>query len=68
MKPDSDHPAPDPAHLKGITDALARAGAVDHVENPKQARVWLFSGKKDEVVLPPIMDRRARLLQPVYAE
>jgi poly(3-hydroxybutyrate) depolymerase len=56
MKPDSDSPAPDPARLKGITDALARAGAVDDVANLKKARVWLFSGKNDEVVLPPVMD------------
>ncbi len=56
MKPNSDYPAPDPAHLKGITDALARAGAVDDVANLKKARVWLFSGKKDEVVLPPVME------------
>ncbi len=56
MKPDADHPAPDPAHLKEITDALARSGAVDDVANLNDARVWLFSGRKDEVVLPPVMD------------
>src|SRR5512137_931262 len=56
MKPDSDSPPPDPVHFKGITDALARTGAVDDVTNLKKARVWLFSGKKDEVVLPPVMD------------
>lgn len=56
MKPDAAHPAPDPAHLKEITDALARSGAVDDVANLSSARVWLFSGRKDEVVLPAVMD------------
>jgi len=56
MKPDAAHPVPDPAHLKDITDALARSGAIDDVANLNDASVWLFSGRKDEVVLPVVMD------------
>lgn len=56
MKPDADHPLPSPTHLKDITDSLARSGAVDNVANLNDARVWLFSGRKDETVLPVVMD------------
>lgn len=56
MKPDAAHPVPDPAHLKDITDSLARSGAIDDVANLNDATVWLFSGRKDEVVLPAVMD------------
>ena len=56
MKPDSDSPLPDPAHLKALTDALARAGAVDEPTNLKTSGVWLFSGAKDDTVLRPVMD------------
>jgi poly(3-hydroxybutyrate) depolymerase len=56
MKPDAGHPVPDPAHLTNITDSLARSGAIDDVANLNDARVWLFSGRKDEVVHPVVMD------------
>jgi poly(3-hydroxybutyrate) depolymerase len=56
MKPDAAHPAPDPAHLKDISDSLARAGDIDDVANLNDARVWLFSGRKDETVFPVVMD------------
>lgn len=56
MKPDSNSPVPDPAHLKVITDALARAGTVDELANLKNSRVWLFSGTMDDTVLRPVLD------------
>ncbi len=56
MKPTADHPAPDLAHLKDITDGLARSGAVDDVTNLRNSRVWLFSGQADQVVATPVMD------------
>jgi len=56
MKPDAAHPVPDIAHLKELTDSLARAGAIDDVANLNDARVWLFSGRNDGVVLPVVMD------------
>lgn len=56
MKPDAQNPAPDPEHLKDLTDSLAASGGVDDVARLEQARVWLFSGRKDTVVLTPVMD------------
>ncbi|WP_363345902.1 polyhydroxybutyrate depolymerase [Methylocystis echinoides] len=56
MKPDADHPAPDLAHLKAMTDGLVRSRAVDDVANLNSSRVWLFSGRADKVVLTPVMD------------
>jgi poly(3-hydroxybutyrate) depolymerase len=56
MKPDPAHPVPGAAHLKDITDSLARSGAVDDTANLKNSRVWLFSGKADTVVFTPVMD------------
>lgn len=60
MKPDATHPVPDAAHLKSITDSLARSGAVDDPAHLRDSRAWLFSGKADPVVEPPVMDALAR--------
>ena len=56
MKPDADHPVPDAARLKSLTDALARSGAIDDPARLQNSRVWLFSGKADAVVEQPVMD------------
>ncbi len=56
MNPDARHPVPDPAHLKDVTDSLARTGAIDDPANLNNARVWLFSGRKDETVFPVVMN------------
>jgi poly(3-hydroxybutyrate) depolymerase len=60
MKPDASHPVPDVARLKSITDSLARSGAVDDPVHLRNSRAWLFSGKADPVVEPPVMDALAR--------
>lgn len=56
MRPDASHPVPDPAHLRDITESLARSGAVDDTANLQNSRVWLFSGQADPVVATPVMD------------
>ena len=57
MKPDAANPPPDPEHLKNITDALARhEGAMDDVRKLENARVWLFSGRRDKIVHTPVME------------
>jgi poly(3-hydroxybutyrate) depolymerase len=63
MQPDRSNPLPTVKHLKSITDALARSGAIDPTSNLHGARVWLFSGKDDTVVEQPVMDLLERYYQ-----
>jgi hypothetical protein len=42
--------------LKEITEQNAASGAIDATSGLADDRVWLFSGSRDSVVPPPIMD------------
>jgi poly(3-hydroxybutyrate) depolymerase len=50
MKPGMWTPLPDVGTLVAITRTLAAAGQVDPVAGLRHARVWLFSGRRDETV------------------
>lgn len=50
MKPDASTPLPPVSLLKRDTDTLARSGRIDPIANLGRARVWLFTGKRDETV------------------
>ncbi len=55
MKPGTWTPLPPVALLEADTDILARSGQIDATENLKHARVWLFTGKRDETVRPAVV-------------
>ncbi len=55
MVPDADHPLPALQYLVDFTESVARAGAVDATANLRKSKVWLFSGRKDEMVRQPVM-------------
>jgi poly(3-hydroxybutyrate) depolymerase len=48
-------PLPDVSLLAAETRTLAEAGRIDPVSNLHEAKVWLFSGTRDEVVRPAVM-------------
>jgi poly(3-hydroxybutyrate) depolymerase len=50
LKPDASTALPAVSLLKRDTDTLARSGRIDPIANLKRARVWLFTGKRDETV------------------
>jgi hypothetical protein len=47
---------PDAAIYEGITDARAKAGAIDPTSNLAAHNVFLFSGRDDTTVHPPVMN------------
>ena len=53
-------PLPSVELLKTDAELLARGGLVDPVANLATARVWLFAGKLDRVVEPPVVDATKR--------
>lgn len=55
MKPGMWTPLPALALLKTDTSVLARSGQIDATDNLKRARVWLFTGKRDETVRPAVV-------------
>jgi poly(3-hydroxybutyrate) depolymerase len=55
MQPDKDDPVPAVNKLVDFTQSAADASAVDATTNLKNARVWLFSGRKDVMVKQPVM-------------
>lgn len=55
MQPDAADPVPPVEELVAFTEQVEKAGAVDATTNLKDARVWLFSGRKDELVRQPVM-------------
>lgn len=55
MQPDAADPVPPVEELVAFTEQVEKAGAVDATANLKDAKVWLFSGRKDELVLQPVM-------------
>jgi poly(3-hydroxybutyrate) depolymerase len=50
MKPGMWTPLPALALLETDTNILERSGQIDATDNLKRARVWLFTGKRDETV------------------
>ena len=55
MQPDAADPVPPVEELVAFTEEVEKAGAVDATANLKDAKVWLFSGRKDELVRQPVM-------------
>jgi len=64
MSPSALAPVPRVALLKTITDTLAGAGLIDATANLKRAKVWLFTGKRDETVQASVV----QALQAYYRE
>jgi poly(3-hydroxybutyrate) depolymerase len=63
MSPGPWTPLPPLASLVAMTDALARTGGVDATGNLREARVWLFAGRRDATVRPVVV----RALRDYYA-
>jgi len=59
MKPGAWTGMPDTAVLVAQTHILARNGLIDDPANLHTARVWLFSGTKDDTVRPPVVEALA---------
>jgi len=55
-KPNATYPVPDVNHLIALTNELVSPRDIDETVHMKNAKVWLFSGQKDETVKPPVMD------------
>ena len=55
MKPGMWTPLPALTLLEADTSILARSGQIDVTDNLKRARVWLFTGKRDETVRPVVV-------------
>lgn len=60
MKPRIYAQLPTDAQLKAETDGFASMQLIDPVANLRRARVWLFSGKKDETVVTAVVDALER--------
>ena len=56
MKPGLWTPLPALVLLETDTGVLARSGQIDGTANLKRARVWLFTGKRDETVRPAVVE------------
>lgn len=56
MEPSSAARLPKAAETRAHIEALARAGAVDAVENLGDDRVWVLSGGRDRTVAPAVVD------------
>jgi poly(3-hydroxybutyrate) depolymerase len=51
---------PQPALLAGIARSFAAAGTIDPLERLAGAKVWLFSGTRDETVSPEVVEALRR--------
>jgi poly(3-hydroxybutyrate) depolymerase len=60
MKPGTSTPLPDVTTLVAITRTLATDGQIDPVAGLGNARVWLFSGRRDETVRREVTDALRR--------
>ena len=60
MQPDASHAVPAVEELVAFTDTTEKAGAIDTTQNLKHARIWLFSGRQDNVVKQPVMNALQR--------
>jgi len=59
MSPSAWAPLPEPGELRTRAEAVARTGRIDPLAGLRDDRVWLFSGGRDTVVKPPVMDSLA---------
>jgi poly(3-hydroxybutyrate) depolymerase len=60
MDPGPWSPLPQPQRLADIARGLAKAGAIDPVERLAGAKVWLFSGTRDETVSSEVVETLRR--------
>ncbi|HJT20887.1 MAG TPA: hypothetical protein VJ746_10480 [Nitrospira sp.] len=56
MHPDGANPVPDVGDLVARTDRLAASGEIDDPSHLAGAKVWLFSGTRDEIISKSVMD------------
>jgi poly(3-hydroxybutyrate) depolymerase len=54
MQPDAADPVPPVEELVAFTHQVEQAGAVDSTVNLRDSKVWLFSGRKDDMVRQPV--------------
>jgi len=59
MTPGTFTPLPSQAALVAATTALEQAGRIDPTKNLAAAKVWIFSGTRDETVLPEVVSALA---------
>src|SRR5262245_5722308 len=59
MQPEAATPVPSIALLVTETQALARSGLIDDPARLADARVWLFTGRKDDTVRPAVVEALA---------
>src|SRR5262245_36558086 len=62
-RPTSWAPVPAVELLKTDAEILARAQLIDPLANLASARVWLFVGKLDRVVEPPVVEATRRFYE-----
>jgi poly(3-hydroxybutyrate) depolymerase len=55
MQPDAEAPVTPVEELVTFTRTVEQTGAIDATTNLKNSKVWLFSGRKDELVKQPVM-------------
>src|SRR5262249_56150666 len=60
MDPGPLSPLPQPKLLADLARALAGSGAIDPVERLAGAKVWLFSGTRDDTVNPEVVEALRR--------
>jgi poly(3-hydroxybutyrate) depolymerase len=60
MTPGTFTPLPAPGVLKAFTSSFASAGAIDAPANLAKSRVWLFTGTRDGVVKPEVVEGAKR--------
>jgi poly(3-hydroxybutyrate) depolymerase len=56
MQPGGWTQLPPVAVLTAATEVMARGGQIDPVEGLREARVWLFSGTRDDTVRRPVVE------------
>jgi poly(3-hydroxybutyrate) depolymerase len=49
-------PVPTAAFLKGEAEAIAASARIDPTTHLAKSRAWLFTGRSDHVVLPPVVE------------
>lgn len=59
MRPGALTPLPPLSALYAVTSSLEKAGRIDSTRNLAAARVWLFSGTRDETVAPEVVTELA---------
>lgn len=57
MSPLTPKSGPNVPHLVELTQQLADAGKIDNVENLKDDKIYIFTGKSDKTVLPTVVEK-----------